>query len=74
MKIQFLLNDKTVTIEVEAGMSAQKLLQKVGINSVRNSDDNRGNTGSDTIILDGYPINAGLLIAAQLDGKKIKTV
>lgn len=74
MQIQFKLNDKTVTIDADPGMSGQKLLQKAGINSVRNSDDNRGNTGSDTIILDGYPVNAGLLIAAQIDGKEIKTV
>jgi len=74
MNIQFTLNDKIVKTEADAGMSAQKLLQKLGVNSVRNSDDNRGNTGSDTILLDGYPLNAGLLIAAQLDGKAVKTV
>jgi putative selenate reductase molybdopterin-binding subunit len=74
MEIKFILNNKKVSASAEAGLSAQKLLQTMGINSVRNSDDNRGNTGSDTIILNGYPVNAGLLIAAQLDGKVIKTV
>lgn len=74
MKIQFTLNNKIRSVDVAPGLSAQKLLQDVGIRSVRNSDDGWGNTGSDTIILDGYPINAGLLIAAQLDGKDIKTV
>jgi putative selenate reductase molybdopterin-binding subunit len=74
MKIQFKLNDKIVTFEGDAGFCAQKLLQKMGINSVRNSDDNRGNTGSDTILFDGKPVNAGLLVAAQLDGHEVKTV
>lgn len=74
MKINFKLNNKTVTANVDAGLSAQKFLQRIGINSVRNSDDQRGNTGSDTIVVDGYPVNAGLLIAAQLDGKEVKTV
>ncbi|MBI9097932.1 MAG: molybdopterin-dependent oxidoreductase Mo/Fe-S-binding subunit [Spirochaetaceae bacterium] len=74
MNIKFILNNKTVSVTTDAGLSAQKLLQQVGINSVRNSDDSRGNTGSDTIILEGKPVNAGLLIAAQLDGKRVKTV
>lgn len=74
MKIQFLLNNKKVSVDAAPGFSAQKLLQKMGINSVRNSDDGMGNTGTDTIILDGYPVNAGLLIAAQLEGKEVKTV
>ncbi|MBB6479500.1 molybdopterin-dependent oxidoreductase Mo/Fe-S-binding subunit [Spirochaeta isovalerica] len=74
MKIQFTLNNKARSFDVAPGLSARKLLQDAGINSVRNSDDGWGNTGSDTIILDGYPVNAGLLIAAQLEGKVIKTV
>jgi putative selenate reductase molybdopterin-binding subunit len=74
MKIQFTLNKKTRSFDVAPGLSARKLLQDAGIRSVRNSDDGYGNTGSDTIILDGYPVNAGLLIAAQLDGKDVKTV
>ncbi len=74
MNIEFILNNKTVSTTADAGLSAQKLLQLLGINSVRNSDDNRGNTGSDTILLDGKPVNAGLLVAAQLNGRDVKTV
>ncbi|MBN2658278.1 MAG: molybdopterin-dependent oxidoreductase Mo/Fe-S-binding subunit [Spirochaetales bacterium] len=74
MKIQFKLNNKTRSFDVAPGLSARKLLNDAGVRSVRNSDDGWGNTGSDTIVLDGYPVNAGLLIAAQLDGKDIKTV
>ncbi len=74
MEIKFTLNNKNIQTEVNPGYSAQKLLQKLGISSVRNSDDNRGNTGSDTILLEGKAVNAGLLVAAQLDGREVKTV
>lgn len=74
MKISFTLNGLKKTVLTEAGENVQALLQRLGIFSVRDSDDHQGFCGSDTIILNGKPVNAGLFIAAQIDGADIKTI
>ncbi|MGN1079367.1 MAG: molybdopterin-dependent oxidoreductase Mo/Fe-S-binding subunit [Alphaproteobacteria bacterium] len=74
MKISFTLNGIKKTVHTEAGENVQALLQRLGIFSVRDSDDHQGFCGSDTIILNGKPVNAGLFIAAQIDGADVKTI
>jgi len=74
MIINLTLDGRTRTIESKCGLSAQKLLKRLGVNSVRNSDDGFGFAGSDTILLDGKIVGASLLIAAQLDGREVKTI
>ncbi len=74
MKIKITLNGTPRSVYTEPGENVQKLLQRIGIPSVRNSDDGCGFSGSDTILFDGKPVNAGLLAAAQVDGHAIKTV
>lgn len=74
MKISFTLNGLKKTVHTEAGENVQALLQRLGIFSVRDSDDHQGFCGSDTVILNGKPVNAGLFIAAQIDGSDIKTI
>lgn len=74
MKISFTLNGLKKTVLTEAGENVQALLQRLGIFSVRDSDDHQGFCGSDTIIFNGKTVNAGLLIAAQIDGADIKTI
>lgn len=74
MKIAFTLNGTPRTVYAEPGENVQKLLQGMGVHSVRNSDDFTGVTGSDTILFDGKIVSAGLMIAAQIDGHDIKTV
>jgi len=74
MIINLTLDGRARTIESECGLSAQKLLKRLGVNSVRNSDDGFGFAGSDTILLDGKIVGASLLIAAQLDGREVKTI
>ena len=74
MEIRFKINDRTCNIEAIPGENAQRLLQRIGICSVRNAESRTGFTGADVILLNGKPVNAGLLIAAQLDGHIIKTV
>ncbi|WP_263079022.1 molybdopterin-dependent oxidoreductase Mo/Fe-S-binding subunit [Endozoicomonas sp. Mp262] len=73
MEIVFTLNSKQKTIQAEAGENVQALLKRLGMNSVRNSDDGFGFAGSDTILLDGHTVNASLLIAAQLQGREVVT-
>ncbi len=74
MKIMITLNGTPREIYTEAGENVQKLLKRIGINSVRNSDDGFGFAGSDSIWLEGKIVTASLLIAAQIDGKEIRTV
>lgn len=74
MKIMITLNGTPREIYTEAGENVQKLLKRAGINSVRNSDDGFGFAGSDSIWLEGKIVTASLLIAAQIDGKEIRTV
>jgi len=74
MNITFTLDGNKKTIDVEPGLNAVKLLKSLGIDSVRNSDDGHGFAGSDTILLDDRIVGANLLIAAQLDGREVRTV
>jgi len=74
MKINFKLNGTPRSANTEVGDNVQALLQKMGCYSVRDSDNGTGFVGSDIVILDGKLASAGLLIAAQIDGKEIKTV
>lgn len=74
MKININLNGAPRTLYAEPGENGQKLLQRMGIYSVRSGDDNTGFTGNDTILYNGKIASAGLLIAAQIDGSEIKTV
>ncbi len=74
MEIRFKLNDRQYTIETAPGENAQQLLQRLGICSVRKSEEPSGFTGSSIILLNNKIVNAELLIAAQLDGHNIKTV
>ena len=74
MKISFKLNGVPRSIDTEPGRNVQQLLQSMGQVSVRNSDDHTGFSGSDTVLLDGRIVSAGLLIAAQIDGRSVQTV
>jgi putative selenate reductase molybdopterin-binding subunit len=74
MKLSFSLNGTKRTVEADPGENLQALLQKIGIPSVRCSDDEEGFAGSDTILLDGRPVLAGFLVAAQAEGRRIDTV
>ncbi len=74
MKVEWTLNGKKQSRDLDPFQNVQGLLKSMGILSVRDSDDHRGFTGSDTILLDGKPVNAGLLVAGQLEGHEVQTV
>ncbi len=74
MLITFTLNGVRKSIHRDPGDNVQPLLQQMGIPSVRNSDEGYGFAGTDTILLDGKPVLASLLVAGQLDGRDVKTV
>ena len=75
MLISFTLNGVPRTFEATGGESALDVLRhRFHICSVRGGDDNTGYTGNDTILLNGNPALAGLLLAGHLDGKDVRTV
>ena len=74
MKISFTLNGVCRSVSAEPGESLQVLLQRIGIPSVRSSDDREGFAGSDTILFDGKAVLAGLMVAGQAEGHAIETV
>ncbi len=74
MKIRIVLNGTPRDVYTEPGENVQKLLKRIGINSVRNSDDGYAFAGSDAVWMEGRIVASSLLIAAQIDGKEIRTV
>ncbi len=74
MKLNLTLNGTPKQIYTEGGENLRELLYRIGINSVRNSDDGYSFAGSDTIIMDGKIVSSSLLIAAQAEGSRIRTV
>ncbi|ORC34016.1 molybdopterin-dependent oxidoreductase Mo/Fe-S-binding subunit [Marispirochaeta aestuarii] len=74
MKVTFILNGREISFETAPGEKAQKVLQRNGIASIRDSDNGRGFAGSDTIILDGKAVSSGLLLAPQLEGREVRTI
>lgn len=74
MKISFTLNGAARSVSAEPGENLQVLLQRIGIPSVRSSDDGEGFAGSDTILFDGRAVLAGLMVAGQAEGHSIETI
>ena len=74
MKLNFVLNGTPKQVYTEPGENLRELLYRIGINSVRNSDDGYSFAGSDSILLNGKIVSSSLIIAAQASGSEIKTV
>ena len=74
MTLSFTLNGRRRSVSAEPGESLQALLQRIGIPSVRASDDGEGFAGSDTILLDGRAVLAGLMVAGQVEGRSLETI
>jgi putative selenate reductase molybdopterin-binding subunit len=74
MRISFTLNGSRRSVDAEPGESLQVLLQRMGVPSVRMSDDREGFSGSDTVLFDGSPALAGLMVAGQAEGHALETV
>ncbi len=72
MNIQLLINATIHNTEIIPSDSLLTILRRLGFHSVKFGDE-QGLTGADTILLDGRPINAGLLLAAQAEGHIIVT-
>ncbi len=74
MKISFVLNGARREMEGDPLECLGTVLVRMGVNSVRESDDGEGFAGSDTVLLDGRAVLAGLMTAGQAEGRSIQTV
>jgi putative selenate reductase molybdopterin-binding subunit len=73
MKITLTINGIDHTLEVTSGDTLLNTLRRLGYHGVKFGDEG-GLSGADTVLLDGRPVNAGLLLAAQAEGHKIATI
>ncbi len=73
MNISLTINGILHTIDCPAHTSLLTALRGLGFHSVKFGDEH-GLTGSDTILLDGKPVNAALMLAAQAEGHKVATL
>jgi putative selenate reductase molybdopterin-binding subunit len=73
MKITLTINGIDHTLEVTSGDTLLNTLRRLGYHGVKFGDEG-GLSGADTVLLDGRPVNAGLLLAAQAEGHKNATI
>ena len=73
MNIQLTINGVEYPLEIAPSDTLLKTLRSLGYHGVKFGDEG-GLSGADTVLLDGAPVNAGLLLAAQAEGHKIATI
>ncbi|MDD4010736.1 MAG: molybdopterin-dependent oxidoreductase Mo/Fe-S-binding subunit [Sphaerochaetaceae bacterium] len=73
MIINCTINSKPRSFEVEAQQTLRSMLVLDGHFCVRDSDDCEGFAGSDTVLIDGVPVYANLVLAGEVDGCEIVT-
>ncbi|MCD4687118.1 MAG: molybdopterin-dependent oxidoreductase, partial [Anaerolineae bacterium] len=73
MKINFMLNGEDVAFDAAPNDSLFRMLRNHGVFGVKYGDA-RGETGADVVLLDGQPVIATLLLAAQIAGRAIVTI
>ncbi len=73
MNLTLHINGIDHEIEAPAHTTLLSALRGLGFHGVKFGDEH-GLTGADTVLLDGKPVNAGSLLAAQAEGHKIATI
>jgi putative selenate reductase molybdopterin-binding subunit len=73
MKIKLLINGISHQLETTSSESLLSAIRRLGFYGVKFGDEH-GLSGADTILMDGRPVNAGLILVAQAEGHKIATV
>jgi putative selenate reductase molybdopterin-binding subunit len=74
MKISFDLNGKPAELQLPADMTLLEALREhLGMHSVKHGCET-GECGACTVLLDGRPINACVMLAAQAEGRSLQTL
>lgn len=71
--IQFMLNGKQVDADLRPGTTVLDFLREQGFFSVKYGSD-KGETGADTLLVNGKIMNASLMLIHTVSGKNIETV
>jgi len=74
MKINFTLNGKEIAVDVPPHWTLLRLLRdKLGLTGTKEGCG-IGECGACTVLLEGIPVNACLVLAPKVDGKEVQTV
>jgi aerobic carbon-monoxide dehydrogenase small subunit len=74
MEIKFTLNGKVIGVEVPPHWTLLRLLrEKFGLTGTKEGCG-IGECGACTVLLDGMPVNACLVMAPKVEGRKVETV
>ena len=73
MRVDCVINGKNRSFEVDPAMRLREMLLINGDFAVRDSDDCEGFCGSDTVLVDGTPVFANLVLAGEVNGCEIRT-
>ena len=72
MRLELVLNDHLAALECEPDEMVLDVLRREGLTSVR-ATCGIGICGACTVLLDGEPVSACLLLAAQAAGRELRT-
>ncbi|MHA2296543.1 MAG: (2Fe-2S)-binding protein [Candidatus Hodarchaeales archaeon] len=73
MLIKLVINGKKETWDVKPSITLLEVLRKNGYIGAKNGCDN-GDCGACTVILDGKSVKSCLLLAVQVNGRKLETI
>lgn len=73
MNVSLIINGILHALDCPPHTTLLTALRGLGFHSVKFGDEH-GLSGSDTVLLDGKPVNATLMLAAQAEGHKIATL
>lgn len=73
MRLQLNINHHPYEVIVNPGDNLLRVLRSLGLFGVKYGDGD-GDTGADTVLMDGKPVNSSLILAAQAEGHLIETI
>lgn len=73
MNLKLTINAQELAIDCPPSETLLSVVRRLGFYGVKFGDEH-GLSGADTILLDGRPVNAGSLLAAQAEGHHIVTI
>ncbi len=73
MNVELNINGKLHVVESMPSETLLSMIRRLGYFGLKFGDEH-GLTGADTVLLDGRPVNAGSVLAAQAAGHKIATI
>jgi putative selenate reductase molybdopterin-binding subunit len=73
MHITLIINGTEHEISISPSDTLLGTLRGLGFHGVKFGDE-QGLSGSDTVLLDGKPVNAGSMLTAQVEGHKVVTI